>query len=99
SELPQVERGFLSDPTDLPVVLEGLDLARALADTDPLSELVPDERRRGPLSREDYVRSAVRGYFHPAGTCALGEFVDSDGRVLGIDALVVGDASIMPTIP
>ena len=45
------------------------------------------------------MRSSIRGYFHPAGTCALGEVVDPDGRVLGIDALIVADASIMPTIP
>ena len=99
SEPPHVERGFLSDPADLPVVLEGLDLARALAATDPLAELLAGERRPGPVARDDYVRSAIRGYFHPAGTCALGEVVDSDGRVLGIDALIVADASIMPTIP
>ena len=99
SEPPQVERGFLSRPGDLPVVLEGLDLARALAVTAPLAELLAGERRPGPAARDEYARSSMRGYFHPAGTCALGEVVDPDGRVLGIDALVVADASIMPTIP
>ena len=99
SEPPHVERGFLSDPADLPVVLEGLDLARALAATDPLAELLAGERRPGPVAHDDYVRSEIRGYFHPVGTCALGEVVDLDGRVLGIDALIVADASIMPTIP
>ena len=45
------------------------------------------------------MRSAVRGYFHPAGTCAIGQVVDADCRVLGIEDLLVADASVMPTIP
>jgi choline dehydrogenase-like flavoprotein len=40
-----------------------------------------------------------RGFFHPVGTCAIGRVVDGDGRVLGVDGLVVADASVMPTIP
>jgi choline dehydrogenase len=42
-------------------------------------------------------------YFHPVGTCAIGEgpnsVVDSDLRVRGVDNLRVIDASVMPTIP
>jgi choline dehydrogenase-like flavoprotein len=41
----------------------------------------------------------MRNYFHPAGTCPLGEVVDVDCRVLGVEGLLVADASIMPTIP
>ena len=82
---PQVERGFLSDPADLPVVVEGLDLARGLAAAERLAELLAGERRPGSVARED-TSGPRSGYFHPAGTCALGEVVDPDGRVLGIDA-------------
>jgi choline dehydrogenase-like flavoprotein len=32
-------------------------------------------------------------------TCAIDRVVDGDGRVFGIDALRIADASIMPTIP
>ena len=35
--------------------------------------------------------------YHPVGTCAMGKVVDSELRVLGIDALRVVDASVMPT--
>ena len=41
----------------------------------------------------------VRGFFHPVGTCAIGRVVDGSGHVLGVDGLVVADASVMPTIP
>jgi choline dehydrogenase len=45
------------------------------------------------------VRAEARGFFHPTGTCAIGRVVDGDGRVLGLEGLHVGDASVMPTIP
>ena len=48
---------------------------------------------------EEYVAATVRNYFHPAGTCAIGEVTDVRGRVLGTDGLIVADASLMPTIP
>ena len=54
----------------------------------------------GPeVGANEHVQANARGFFHPVGTCALGRVVDGDGRVLGLDGLVVADASIMPTIP
>ena len=58
--------------------------------------------RRAPVAEVDattHVRATARGFFHPVGTCAIGRVVDGDGRVYGLDGLVVADASIMPTIP
>jgi choline dehydrogenase len=99
SDSPLVERGFLSRESDLGPILEGIELARALAATDPLRELLADELRPGALSAETYVRSTIRGYFHPAGTCPIGDVVDASGRVHGVEGLVVADASVMPTLP
>jgi choline dehydrogenase len=99
TDLPHVERGFLSDPADLAPIVEALELARTLAATSPLAELLAVERRPGAVAPEEYVRSTVRGYFHPGGTCAIGEVVDADCRVLGVEDLLVVDASVMPTIP
>jgi choline dehydrogenase-like flavoprotein len=48
---------------------------------------------------EEHVRGSARGFFHPVGTCAIGAVVDAHGRVLGLEDVVVADASIMPTIP
>ena len=36
--------------------------------------------------------------YHPTSTCRIGSVVDSNLRVLGVDALRVADASIMPNI-
>ena len=96
---PVVQRGFLSRQEDLSTLLEALHLARALAATDPVPALLGRELRPGAIEPERYLRDTVRNYFHPAGTYALGEVVDAGCRVLGIDGLVVTDASIMPTIP
>jgi choline dehydrogenase len=98
-EPPVVERGFLTDPSDADVVVHAIELARELAVTEPLRDLVAREIRPGPVPADEFVRATIRNYFHPAGTCGVGRVVDTDARVLGLDALVVADASIMPTIP
>lgn len=99
ADLPLVERRFLSREEDLGPIVEGIATARELAATEPLRRLLVEETSPGGLAPEEYVRKTVRNYFHPAGTCAIGSVVDRHGRVLGVDGLVVADASIMPTIP
>ena len=98
-DLPIVERGFFTDPADLPVVVEGIELARVVARKEPLRALLGSELRPGVSDLEEYARRSARNYFHPAGTCPIGTVVDGSGRVLGIEGLVVADASVMPTIP
>jgi choline dehydrogenase len=98
-DLPVVERGFLRDPSDLPTLVEGLELARALAAQPAVVQLLGDEREPGAEELAAYVERTPRCYFHPAGTCGIGRVVDPLGRVLGIEGLVVADASVMPTIP
>ena len=98
-ELPEVERGFLSDPSDLRAIVEGLELARALARQAPLECLLGPELAPAEEPLESYARRNMRNYFHPAGTCGIGRVVDDSGCVLGIERLFIADASIMPTIP
>jgi len=98
-DLPEVERGFLRDRSDLAVVLEGLELARGIAAQEPLARLLGPELAPGDEPPDSYARRTMRNYFHPAGTCGIGRVVDERGRVLGVERLVVADASIMPTIP
>jgi choline dehydrogenase len=96
---PVVERGFASDPGDLDVVVEGIQLVRDLASRQPLARLLGPEVAPGTEELSAYARRTLRNYFHPAGTCGIGRVVDERGRVLGADGLVVADASVMPTIP
>ena len=95
-----IEHGFLGDQRDLETLVEGVVLLRELAGTEPIAAIVSTEVRPGAdADIEAYVRSEVRGFFHPVGTCAMGAVVDPSGRVFGLENLAVADASIMPTIP
>jgi choline dehydrogenase-like flavoprotein len=97
---PVVEHGFLADQRDVATLVRGIEVIRRLASTEPLAGYLGPEERPGPdADLETYVRTEVRGFFHPVGTCALGSVVDGRARVLGVENLVVADASIMPTIP
>ena len=99
TDSPLVERGFLTDPGDLPPLLEGIELARRIGASEPLRGLLGAELQPGATDPEEYLRETVRHYYHPAGTCALGRVVDAHGRVFGTEGLYVADASFMPTIP
>jgi choline dehydrogenase len=93
---PAIDHGFLAEARDLDRIVSGVGLMRALA----AEAGAGDELRPGvDADLVTYVRREVRGIFHPTGTCAMGKVVDPVGAVLGLDGLVVADASIMPTIP
>jgi choline dehydrogenase len=97
---PLIEHGFLSDPADLEVLVDGLALLRRLGASEAMSPYAEREVRPGlEVDPETYIRETVRGYFHPVGTCALGSVVDERGAVIGFEGLYVADASVMPTIP
>jgi len=54
------------------------------------------------MSTDQAIRDTVAHYYHPVGTCAMGDgamaVCDADGRVHGVDGVVVADASLMPQI-
>ena len=97
---------YLSDQDghDLEALVDGVELARAFASTEPFASMLDRELEPGPAApaRHDLreaVRAGVIHYWHPVGTCAMGSVTDADGRVLGVDGLVVADASVMPVTP
>jgi choline dehydrogenase len=95
-----IEHGFLSDPRDLDAVAGGLEALREIATRDPVRRYVGGELRPGAdVPAQEAAASNVRGFFHPTSTCAIGRVVDSHGRVIGLDGLVIADASVMPTTP
>ena len=107
AELPSVKMNWFSDPHDLEVLLRGMRIAQAVADTEPLASRIDSRVYPGPEADSDaafadFARSLSHTGYHPVGSCRMGSddaaVVDCDGRVRGVEALRVVDASIMPTV-
>jgi choline dehydrogenase len=108
---PHIDLGYFSHSDDMRRMIEVVRLAREVAHTPPLSDLVVQEMYPGSRTvdsdgeLERAVRDRVETYHHPIGTCRMGPsrereaVVDARGRVHGVDGLSIADASIMPSIP
>jgi choline dehydrogenase len=106
---PKIQANYLSALTDQQCMVDGLKLARRLADTEAMKPLIAEEIEPGPevisdAQFLDYARRRGGTIFHPTSTCMMGPgtnpmaVVDSGLRVHGIQGLRVADASIMPTV-
>ena len=107
SNKPEIVANYLSTDGDVEMLLHGLQLARAIAATEPLrqhieGEFEPGSSRADASGLIDFIRTRGGTIFHPCGTCRMGmdedAVVDPELRVRGIDGLRVADASIMPTV-
>ncbi len=100
-ESPAIDPAYLSDPGDLPPLVEGIRLARRIA-----SAAAFDSFRGKPVFDEDDPEAHIRGraetLYHPTGTCKMGadpmSVVSPQLEVHGIAGLRVADASVMPVI-
>ncbi len=109
-DAPVVDPGFLSDASDLDVMVRGFKLVRHIFSQPAFAPF-----GGGDLSRElhfsdvrtdDEIRAAIRAradtIYHPVGTCRMGTddraVVDAELRVRGLQGLRVVDASVMPTL-
>jgi len=104
---PLIDPGYLTEPDDARVLLDGIELIRETMDSKLIAgevalELSPGRRYadRAALARE--VPNRATSVYHAVGTCRMGAddraVVDPALRVLGVDGLRVADASIMPAI-
>lgn len=97
--LDGIDPQYLSDPEDLRVITEGVELARRIANAGPLGRWLTRERAPGEAELEPWIRQVTHTIYHPVGTCAIGPVVDGELRVRGVDRLRVIDASVMPALP
>jgi choline dehydrogenase len=108
STAPRIDPNYFGDDRDMRTMIAGLRLAREIGRASALAAWRREEVAPGPDVTEEealraYVKTSFISYYHPVGTCAMGNtelsVVDSELRVRGIDGLRVADASVMPSIP
>ena len=108
ADAPVINPNYFDHPVDVTPMMRGFDIARAIGGNAALDEwrtreIYPGARWSTADGRDEFVRQAANTFFHPVGTCALGNLpesvVDSELRVQGVQGLRVVDASVIPRIP
>jgi choline dehydrogenase len=99
---PRVLCNFLTTEDDKQSMIAGVRMALQIADQPPFKDVIR-KAYSVPASDSDediwaWVQANAQTVYHPTSTCAMGQVVDSELRVLGVDGLRVVDASVMPTI-
>lgn len=103
-QAPAIDPAYLHDPRDAARMVEGMQMAEAIAARAPLSGWMGRVvNRKADESALDFARAATGPFFHPVGTCRMGRddgaVVDPHLRVRGLEGLYVADASVAPRIP
>ena len=104
---PEIQPCYLTHPDDVQILVEGIKLARRIAEAPALARFREDEFAPGAAFQSDAeiadaVRREVHSLYHPVGSCKMGHdplaVVDDRLAVHGLTGLRVVDASIMPRI-
>lgn len=109
ADAPLIDFRYFTDPEgyDETILLEGMKLARKIAEQPALKqwikrELAPGRAVQSDQDLSEYARRTANTVYHPAGTCKMGELddpltvVDAQLRVKDVRHLRVADASIFP---
>jgi 4-pyridoxate dehydrogenase len=98
---PRIIQNFLSAPNDWGKLRAGVRLALGVAHQRPLAKYIAQElggAKESDAEIDAHVRAASITVHHPLGTCRMGDVVDEELRVQGVQALRVVDASVMPDL-
>ena len=109
---PVIELNYFADPHDVTVMVAVMRRALELVEQWPVpgmgSLLVPPKLAEshghtpGDVPSDELLEDMARHYaltvYHETSTCRMGDVVDADLRVLGVDRLRVVDASVMPNV-
>ncbi|MEM9754844.1 MAG: GMC family oxidoreductase N-terminal domain-containing protein [Pseudomonadota bacterium] len=104
SDAPIVEANYLAEEQDWRSYRAATELCREIGASDFYADLRAREtlpQQEGQLTDaewREFLSASVNTYFHPTSTCQIGQVVDPELRVLGIEGLRIADASVMPHI-
>ncbi len=103
---PRIQHNFLREASDRVALRDGIRLALEMARKPALSAHLLDLSLAAsegliPASDSDaaideFITRTTFAFYHPCGTCAIGEVTDPLLRVKGVSGLRVADASVMP---
>lgn len=105
---PVIDGGYLSNPTDLTTLREGIKLGRELGNRAEWGEYLGKECYPGPNVQTDeeideYIKNTLHTSNALIGTCKMGigkdAVVTPDLRVIGVNGVLVADSSTIPIIP
>jgi choline dehydrogenase len=106
---PAIHPNYLATKLDQDTIVKGIQIARRIAQFEPLKSHIIEEFTPGSkIGMDDYdatlnwARDNSVTIYHPTGTCKMGQddlaVVDARLKVRGLKGLRVADCSIMPTI-
>jgi choline dehydrogenase-like flavoprotein len=99
---PRILHNYLVSEEDRATMLAGLRRCLEIAGQAPLRKVSRGAYAVPAGDDDESLQAHVERFsttlYHPVGTCAMGSVVDGDLRVLGMEALRVVDASVMPTL-
>lgn len=108
AEAPAICFNYFRDPQDLADMRASVGLIREILATAPMAEhsageINPGKAITSDTDLDDWIKRTIETCYHPVSTCRMGRtdadaVVDGEGRVFGLEALRVVDASIMPSI-
>lgn len=107
TDAPAIVTNCLTAEAEIEALVNGMELARDIANQSALDRYRGREHYPGPGVRTrgemaEFIRDRVELIYHPVGTCRMGSdetaVVDSSLRVNGVDGLRVADASVMPGV-
>lgn len=100
---PRIDPGYFRNPADAKILAEGIKWMDKVVQQPVLAKSLDDRvlpPKNADISSEEarveYVRNNISTQYHLIGTCSMGEVVDDQLRVKGVEALRVIDASVFP---
>ncbi|XP_011140802.2 glucose dehydrogenase [FAD, quinone] isoform X2 [Harpegnathos saltator] len=107
---PLIDPQYLSNEDDIETLVEGLYFVKDLLETNALRAYSASLNKKSFPGCENetfdtreywrcYIRHLTLTAYHPAGTCRMGDVVDTSFKVHNMTNLYVVDASVLPLLP